>query len=44
MYLADVKKKREEYMAQKNSAAATAPSAFGVPTPTAPVAAGKFSF
>ena len=44
MYLADVKKKREEYMAQKNSATATAPSAFGVPTPTAPVTAGKFSF
>lgn len=44
MFLADVKKRREEYLAQKNSAANT-PSAFGTPTPSAsPAATGKFNF
>lgn len=44
MFLADIKKKREEYLAQRNNAAAT-PSAFGAPTPSAPFAAtGKFNF
>lgn len=44
IYLADIKKRRDEYMAQKNAAT---PSAFGsnaVPTPTNNVVAGGFKF
>ena len=44
VYLADIKKKREEYLEQKN---ANAPSAFGTPVTPAPsvaAAPGKFTF
>lgn len=44
VYLADIKKKREEYLEQKN---ANAPSAFGTPATPAPsvaAAPGKFTF
>lgn len=44
VYLADIKKKREEYMAQKNAAS----TAFGIPaaapSPATSVAQGKFTF
>lgn len=44
IYLADIKKRRDEYMAQKN-AAAPAASAFGAaPTPSVPVSTGGFKF
>lgn len=44
VYLADIKKKREEYLEQKN---ANAPSAFGTsatPAPSVAAAPGKFTF
>jgi hypothetical protein len=41
VYLADIKKQREDYMAQKN---ASAPTAFATPAATANVAAGGFNF
>lgn len=45
IHLAEIKRKRDEYMASKNSAGATAPSAFGAaPTPAAPAAQGSFKF
>ena len=44
VYLADVKKKREEYMAQKNAAAPSAFGATAAPTPMAAVTPGAFKF
>lgn len=41
VYLAELKKQREEYMAQKN---ASTPTAFATPAATANVAAGGFNF
>ena len=43
VHLADVKKKREDYLAQKNNTPSAIPSA-AIPTPSAAVAQGKFSF
>lgn len=44
VYLADVKKKREEYMAQKNAATPSAFGATAAPTPMAAVTPGAFKF
>ena len=44
VYLADVKKKREEYMAQKTAAAPSAFGATAAPTPMAAVTPGAFKF
>ena len=44
VYLADVKKKREEYMAQKNAAVPSAFGATATPTPMAAVTPGAFKF
>ena len=44
VYLAEIKKQREDYIAQKEASATAAPSAFSTPTPTATAAAGGFNF
>ena len=44
VYLADIKKRREEYQASKTATSTPAFGATAAPAPNGPVAAGKFSF